>query len=55
MRKGDLIFWITKDDTFIPGKILELRKKSGENTHHAIIKLVVALFLKCKLRYIKYK
>ncbi|ODM96771.1 Tocopherol cyclase, chloroplastic [Orchesella cincta] len=39
MKRGDLIFWVTKVGTYAPGKILELRKKPGENTHYAIIKL----------------
>ncbi|CAL8095598.1 unnamed protein product [Orchesella dallaii] len=39
MKRGDLIFWITKDGTYAPGKVIEIRKKPGENTHYAIIKL----------------
>lgn len=48
MRKGDLIFWVTRDGTYAPGKILEIRKKPGENVHYAIVKLVCCInFFKC--------
>jgi len=41
IKKGDRIFWAMKDGAYAPGRILEMRKKSGPSnaSAYAILKL----------------